>query len=331
MSRIYIYAFIFLCFIFASCENEVSFNPDNKEPKLVLNALLDAESTENYISVTLTGKSDITVIKNAKVLIYINNELKETATPIKLKNSTQTDCYLIKSSFKENDLIKIDVKTSDIKYHAWAEVRVPKRLEIDKVDTTSIKSEDQNLDQKNYLRYKIAFKDHLDEKNFYRLLIENKEIISWTNAKGKEETNIKRSYEMNIREDVVLTDGSPTTINDEKTGILLPAENKYGVFDDTRFTNSSYVMTVSAPKTSLGTQMKMKKTFYKADAIIHLMSISEKEYYYLKALNIYDSDNFIKDISEPIHFPTNVKGGIGILGVSVEHNKTINLYEYLSK
>lgn len=35
----------------------------------------------------------------------------------------------------------------------------------------------------------------------------------------------------------------------------------------------------------------------------------EKEYYYLRALNLLDSDAYDNTLSEPIAFPSNVNGG----------------------
>ena len=46
----------------------------------------------------------------------------------------------------------------------------------------------------------------------------------------------------------------------------------------------------------------------------------EKEYYYLRALNLLDSDAYDNTLSEPIAFPSNVNGGTGMVGFSTETN-----------
>lgn len=57
------------------------------------------------------------------------------------------------------------------------------------------------------------------------------------------------------------------------------------------------------------------------DIIIHLRSITEVEYYYLKALNLVDSDIYDETIDEPIKYPSNVHGGTGMIGISTEVSK----------
>ena len=61
------------------------------------------------------------------------------------------------------------------------------------------------------------------------------------------------------------------------------------------------------------------------DVIIRLLSITETEYYYLKALNLVDSDAYDETINEPIKYPSNVHGGIGMIGISTETSKIIHI------
>ena len=100
-------------------------------------------------------------------------------------------------------------------------------------------------------------------------------------------------------------------------------KNIYGVFDDSRFKNTSYTMTVYNQTDidgfpEYGTNVKM-------DIIVRLLSITETEYYYLKALNLVDSDAYDETINEPIKYPSNVHGGIGMIGISTETSKTIHI------
>ena len=54
----------------------------------------------------------------------------------------------------------------------------------------------------------------------------------------------QQNFRMLPREDVVLTDGHPTTSEDDENGMFEQAQNTYGVFDDSRFSGQSYTMTV---------------------------------------------------------------------------------------
>lgn len=314
---------IILCSL-AGCDNEIDYLAKDKEPKLVINALLNAETSLNFLYVNLTGKTDIEEVKDAKVEVYINNELKEIALPAD-KIKYIKGGYIIKSSFKVGDIVKISVKTIDDKYHAWAEIKVPERIFIDSVDTTTIKEKQRYMKVNDYMRYKIKFRDRPNEKNYYRIILEQRNTTNWIDSYGQKGSNSYLSTSMIIRDDIVLTDGSPSTIEDEENGILAPIENRYSVFDDSRFTNSSYTMTVSQ---SIPLKVSTDNTTIESmtsDVTIRLMSITEHEYHYLRSLSMYYSDEFIERISEPIRFPSNVKGGTGIIGISSESKKTMRI------
>ena len=114
-----------------------------------------------------------------------------------------------------------------------------------------------------------------------------------------------------------------TNSDDEDNGMFDTVENIYGVFDDSRFKNTSYTMTVYNQTDidgfpEYGTNVKM-------DIIVRLLSITETEYYYLKALNLVDSDAYDETINEPIKYPSNVHGGIGMIGISTETSKIIHI------
>ena len=63
------------------------------------------------------------------------------------------------------------------------------------------------------------------------------------------------------------------------------------------------------------------------DVIIRLLSITETEYYYLKALNLVDSDVYDETINEPLRYPSNVHGGPGMIGISTEVSQTVRIRE----
>ena len=64
------------------------------------------------------------------------------------------------------------------------------------------------------------------------------------------------------------------------------------------------------------------------DIIVRLLSITETEYYYLKALNLADSDAYDETINEPIKYPGNVHGGSGLSGSGTETSKIIHIVNH---
>ncbi len=54
-----------------------------------------------------------------------------------------------------------------------------------------------------------------------------------------------------------------------------------------------------------------------------IRGITKDEYYYLKALSIYDYLDGDITLTEPVSFPDNVEGGIGLVSISTESVATI--------
>ena len=69
-------------------------------------------------------------------------------------------------------------------------------------------------------------------------------VKDYNNEIGEYVTQTTHRYHFISREDVVLTDGQPTNSDDEDNGMFDTVKNIYGVFDDSRFKNTSYTMTV---------------------------------------------------------------------------------------
>lgn len=129
----------------------------------------------------------------------------------------------------------------------------------------------------------------------------------------------RKALKLQTNEDVVLTDGKPSTEEDDENGLFGTVNNKYAIFDDSRFTDGSYTMNVYNDIYGWGF-WGQEYIWIKTDVYIRILSITEKEYYYLRALNLLDSDAYDNTLSEPIAFPSNVNGGTGMVGFSTETN-----------
>lgn len=309
-----------------SCENELPFSIKDNPPKLVMNALINTESQTNLLFLNVTGKEATTHIQNATIEVRVNGQLAESLRPLPPEQEGDPQCrFNITSKFTPGDVVRIDALTDDGKYHAWAEVTVPQRpAEIENIDTLTVPMLEYGH-KMNYLRYRITLKDRPGETNYYRIVVD-KQTTLWKynyeeEGKGEYIFWTKHSYSFIGREDIVLTDGQPSTGEDEDNGIFDTARNIYGVFDDSRFKDTSYTMTVY---NSTHIETAGEEGYFNAmDVIIRLRSITEVEYYYLKALNLVDSDIYDETIDEPIKYPGNVHGGTGIVGISTEVSATI--------
>jgi hypothetical protein len=328
-TRIYNPFILFIAFvIMVSCENELPFNIKDNPPKLVINSLINADSLTNVLFLNLTGRNNTTHIKNAKVEVRVNGQLLESLRPLPPQNEEDMQCrFNITTKFTPGDMIRIDALTDDGQYHAWAEATVPQRPnEIINIDTITVPFKQYGYTT-NYLRYKIGIKDHSNEDNYYRLIVDKRMSASQYNYETDQYfTRTEHSFSFIGREDIVLTDGQPINGDDDDNSMFETIENRYAVFDDSRFKNTSYTMTVYNYASNdafpqYGNNIDM-------DVTIRLLSITESEYYYLKALNFLKSDGYDETFNEPIKFPSNIQGGVGIIGVSTEVSKVIHISSF---
>lgn len=318
-----LYIFLLFTVLFTACTNELPFDVKANPPKLVMNALMNADSLTNYVYLSLTGKDKIGKVTDASIEIRINGELKETLRPvINYENDIQCK-FVVKSRFHPGDEVRIDAYTDDKQYHAWAETIVPHPIDkIEQIDTATVVLKTL-YNTTACLKFKIKMSDRKNEKNFYRLIVETQNTIT-TNLQGRLETRYYTNQKIVTREDVVLTDGKPSTVDDEENGLFASVENKYGVFNDTRFKDASHTFTVYSLPSDVSLLFKIHQ---KIDIAVRILSITEKEYYYLKALNLFQSDNYDPKMSEPIKFPSNVQGGTGIVSISSEVGEIIHILE----
>lgn len=317
-----------------ACNHDLPFDLKENPPKLVMNAIINADSTYNELFLNFTGRNQIGQIDGATVEVRINGSLSETLRPDPY--SSDKGRFYINSTFRPGDVVRIDAMTDDGAYHAWAEVTVPQPIgKIEKVDTVSIMRIPSNYGYgtppRRHLRYQIQINDRPGEKNFYRIIVEQRKYWKYYWQQGDQinwESAMSKSFKLQTNEDVVLTDGKPSTEEDDENGLFGSITNKYAVFDDSRFADGSYTMTVYNDIYGWGF-WGSEYTWIKTDVYIRILSITEKEYYYLRALNLLDSDAYDNTLSEPIAFPSNVNGGTGMVGFSAETNYMLTVKNHV--
>ncbi|EKU92325.1 MULTISPECIES: DUF4249 domain-containing protein [Bacteroides] len=323
-------------FSLVSCTNEIPLDYGNEPSKLIVNALLDAQKQENKIVVALTGHNQVTYITDARIKVFVNEELKEEITAATYNETAQGASpgdYFSSTHFVPGDKVKIEVSTADSQFKAWGEALVPSSMVIERIDTTSVFITTP-FDTQRFIKLNVTFTDNANVDNYYRIAIERIQTVDAVSSNTDNDTTvIVNTVERLIsREDVVLTDGRPTPMDGKN--IFDSPENKYGVFDNSRI-NGRYTMSVSTEYYPYGQNLyygvyenlKDIKNV-KTNILVHLLGISEGEYYYLRALNILDSDNSGGPFNEAIKLPSNITGGIGIVGISTGTSLKLDLQDY---
>lgn len=327
--------------LFVSCETEIGY-PVQGEPQLVMNALLDPAKEENFVYLDISNVHTVSYVERAEVTLYINGQKVETAEESSRVDTTGYNIpglvtpkrYRLTSRFYPGDHIRIEAETADGKFHTEAETIVPQPIEDFEVDTLRAYIKDKYNQSGYYRKYNITLKDRPGEDNYYRLDIVNDFTIECRNHIIEESAwTLHYRYDNLInREDVILTDGHPTTSDQGNETELFPVfENRYNIFSDARFKDTEATLKVYTPlyedMNSLfaGMMNYGDENLVSHTICVRILCISEMEYKYLKALSTFLSDEYDNTYMEPVYFPSNVKGGLGFVGACSQTIKKIRL------
>ena len=329
-----LYIAIFVMFSLTSCINDLPVHSNEQENILILNGYIAADSTNNVIRMSMTGNLTTSPVRDGIILLSVNGIEKETLTIETFthitpegENQEPTNNYRMHTAVKPGDKVRLDAQTKDGKHHAWVEETVPQPIDRDiKVDTLTVDNPfttDYSSIRK-LMCYKIGINDRKGEENYYQLAMDQL-IMFYTYSKSNQKfyTNSSWGSGFTGRNDIVLTDGNPTAgsgNDDWMISYTQAVNNTYGVFDDSRFKDKSYTLTVYNDINSYIGQAP-----YSVDAYVRLRSINQTAFYYFKAMNLYHSDSYDETLSGSMKFPTNVHDGTGIVVLSSETDKAIKI------
>ena len=319
--------FMLTSMLFPACENELPYMNKPQAPQLLMNAFLEAGKEENGVSLCMidADEQQTDYVSNGSITVHVNGEKTETAQVEKIYGSFNAPNCTLKTPFRPGDHIRFEATAEDGQYQAGCEVEIPLPIEETiRVDTlrTQLKGNSSMMD---CMQYKITIHDRPNEKNYYRLIIEEN-TYRISSEDGIEYGPFSSYPEIINQEDIVLTDGHLTTTDDDKFGILdLTVRNLSNVFTDGRFENGSYTLKVytSIPYIS---ESNRKDHFY-LDVTVRLLSISQSYYRYLRAMNCLNSEDYNETFMEPVIVPQNVSGGLGFIGASSEQRVTLRMID----
>lgn len=367
--KLYLIIYIAFTGLFMACENEIPYNPGEQNPQLIMNALLNAGQTENLVYLHLSEGNSIGRINEATLSLYVNDKQVESPQAISpeeyygnmqnqidkgqyeaLLKNMRFKIFRLTARFQPGDNIRLEATAEGRKYHVSSQVTVPRPIQSLRVDTCTALIR-QWGSMRAHRQYRITLEDLPNEKNYYRLEIVNNKDFRCVIYMPSEDENgdyIKdengnfiytitkdtvvnyRYTELINREDVILTDGHVTSSDDDENAMFpTNIENKYSIFTDNRFTNSSATLKVYTPlyddNYDILRSLNYTRCYLKQTITVRLLSLPETYYRYLKALNCMDDEDYDEALMEPISLPSNVEGGLGFVGISSEIQYTIDI------
>lgn len=309
--------------LFNSCEEEIDFNGEVVEPKIVVNSFLTNDSVvKAHISKSrffLSNKQTFDIINNAQVVVFVNNQQQEILT------HDSAGLYIGSYIPKEGEEIRLEVSvpgyekvegTTQIQQKSNI-IAVDTTLTLQFVDTIWAKYQEEAA---GYSRYyscdvTIRIRDNVNEKNFYRMVAKRKHVYF--------EFDITYEYFFSFKLEGFDVQGS--SLPD------LFGESDFGrdehLFSDDLFNGREFLLKF---RTDFGTLEMLPgyedlKPSYRnsTDEIkINLQTIPQDTYLYLASRRSAGGilDGFF---AEPVQIFNNIRNGIGI--VAAQTNNEISL------
>lgn len=323
MKNVYIQLAItlLLTVFIVSCETEIKFNGKETAPSMVINSILNPDSTvkvhitKSKFFLDINGPFD--PITNATVQLYANDKLIEAL------NSTGNGYYTGTYKPFPGDIIKIIARNNEFD-NVYSSTEIPVTASITSVDTTSTTTKTSPLiysgsyNNEGYLntdtvgtisekkiKFTINIADRANYKNFYRLKVKHRSY--YDNGTYSEHNTYFNS------EDLVFGSTSETELFEEEN------TNYYHEFNDNLFNGKTYGLTFSISTFQYnyfpGKEPKddpWSPATIKQEILINIESISPAYYYYLNSRA--KNNAYIEIFSEPVQIYNNIVNGIGILG-----------------
>lgn len=343
-----------------SCREDIELKMDDTTGVLCVNGFLYADCDTNVLYITETGISRPVPVTNAEVKMYVNGVLKE-----EVSTSDNSGHYLLKEKFSPNDVVRIDVTSNS--RHVWREATVPECPKDFSVEITPAPEkkyydsyiEDYTTD--NMYKIEVSFSDVSSGKNYYRLLVDKTSSVTSYDyhhdyyyadtvyIDGVEYISHKDTayYEMKthhgynerlyIGEAPSLADEEMNATSEFTDGIY----NYYKVFNNSRFAGGKCNLRVYdivhfdygnsfPPETKKVNSEKdiERLPVYSYTQYVGIESIDEETYYFIKALNGYESGSFdYQELTGAIKMRRNVEGGSGNIVFVSRDVKKIVLYD----
>lgn len=318
--------------LWTACTNEIGTIPNDEPKKLIINAILNAANTENAIYLNLSDYSTPDIVKDGTIRLYVNGELTETINECKQRSREEiipmyTEFYYpVNTRFQIGDRIRIEAETKDGRYKAEAETGVYEPLKIVSLDTMHISYAPPSVTGSNYpgwlneyTRLKVKLEAPAsNERQYHRVQLQQDYTYYLVNKETQKDSIVNATYwGCTYYYDTALMDGKPgnPTNTDSSIDFIPSQENYYQVFSDIFFTDRQYTMTLDVFTSyywDTETYDIRKTTCY---ATLQFSSISGNEYRYLRAVSAYGDHDRSNPLENPIIFPNNIKGGIGIFAV----------------
>ncbi len=287
-----------LIIILCACERDLTWHRDDIPDRLQVNAQLVAGDTLHYVHLAVSKARTISTVTDGAVRIFVNGKHVADGKALDYESfpggypvpfglgehplNMRQRSFSFRADFKPGDLVRIEAEANGGQFSASAEASVPQAPEIALKEISL-----QELEGDPAMRIRLRGKDDGGERNYYR--------IADACLDGLEH------LEMDPGRDPVLNDGAYS----DELDLVGMSSNMFMLYSDKRFDGGDYEVSFYLFGTHMGREL-----------VLSLLSISETEYDYLKAMELYDIIGGDTVFTEPASFPDNVEGGVGLVSIA---------------
>lgn len=340
MRKYLIFSILLTALVSAACEKTIKYEYDLNDGKMTILGQLSTADTTHSIFLSMSYPDRIDSLPGATVECYVNG----TRTPAKAVPAgyrEETDWmtgetslvpnrfpyteYKFEAIFKPGDKVRIEAKKGQM--DAWAEMTVPQPCAFISVDTATVikNSEDFQGYEQEFIEFTIRLKDVIGEDSFFSMNPSISRLITLSSERREafeKTTDGPYSLDYSTFHDLILEDGYSSGLGDLFED-LMPV-NYTGCFSDKMFKDSEATVKIYVPSYKLN--YYPGDLYYIASKIevdntirLSVNSFDRDFYNYLRAINNMQCYGYeVSPIIEPTMLPSNVTGGMGIVGVASE-------------
>lgn len=332
----YIVAFLFLV-LAAACDNPLEYRPKDTSKKLIMNSLLEVGADTHAVYLGISTINGIETVKSGEVKCYVNGKLAAVAEHADAHEWPATESayytfmepYLFTAGFAAGDEITLEAVADGGSYKASASVTVPPLPELKNVSVSEVKVPAED-GVKTVYKFSITLQDNDPGHNYYRLMVYyDYHAAGFAGGECMGESDGRIFCSLDTSGDPVLSESGFSGPQAQDAMFTFDTPNRYGIFTDLSFNGKSITLRPSADQVSF---WELAPDFaYGSDMIevegrfcVEVSRLSEKYYYYLKAVNALFGDSAFFAL-EDISLPNNIDGGIGFAATTNPERRIIEL------
>jgi hypothetical protein len=309
-----------------SCMRKASYEPEEVEDHVILNAQLASGPGPHTIYAGVSMTKTVRHLSEARIACFVNGIHICDAVEDDRGFSVMQTPYRFSADLKAGDVLRLEL--SSRAGNVSAETDVP--YLGGRINNVRTKSKGENME------FTIDVEDISDGQDYYMLTCTHRyerklQILIAPGEYERREKSFSEGLTLSHSDDPVL-DGAYLGSNNDAMDILgTGIPNVFCIMSDKRFTGSGASIRVSAPIEEVFSTSLDYEVYLEGDIVetshwldFNLSSITKAEYDYLAALSSLKANDFDPaDLLEEAVVPSNVSGGEGFVTVVSENLYTV--------